>query len=439
MSFFRSLGPISEKFLRSLKRLVVNKFPKLVKRSRYAHFLHEHKVAQSALMPEKEILKKTASIALVLLVLSSINPTGYIFGESNFATQASSYLTPEDIEYNNLAQLVATEEGFLVKNMPEEGESVKVDRLDYVSHQVQRGETLELIASMYTLSPETIVWENGIVNIDTVKPGDTLSIPPANGISHIVKRGDTLLGLAVKYETDSELIKKYNLLSSGLNVGAKVFIPGGKRITTQLIAEQPKIDTTKPANKPTKIANIQTDINANIAPNYPGFEKPPAPKVAPIKGVTSSKSIVQDADPSVKPATIKSGSARPNQVAPVSSGIWGKPTDGNITQGYKRGHYALDIANRSRPAIWATAGGTVEVAGWGGAYGNYVIVDHGNGYKTLYAHNDELYVTEGDKVSKGQIISKMGNTGRVYGATGIHLHYECHKDGERINPYTCME
>ena len=126
--------------------------------------------------------------------------------------------------------------------------------------------------------------------------------------------------------------------------------------------------------------------------------------------------------------------------APASSGQWGRPTLGAVTQGYSRSHYALDIADTSKPPIWAASDGVVESAkyGWNGGYGNFIIVNHKNGYKTLYAHNETLYVKPGDMVSKGQPIARMGRTGRVRGATGIHLHYECHKGGVRINPYKCM-
>lgn len=452
---FAGLNKLSARASRLAIKYLKLKVPALSKGRHYSHFFHEHRQAQTNLMPEKLILKRTAIASITLLVLSSINPTGYIFGDSSFATEASSYLSQEDIEYNNLAQLIATDEGFLVKNMPIQEDSVVVERIDFVDHEVQRGENIETISQMYKLSPDTIIWENDIITVESVKPGDRLRIPPANGISYEVKRGDTLSGLALKYESQVDQINKYNQTgTSGLRVGSKIFIPGGKRITTQLIAAEPNAaqSSGKPSTKPTKVANIQTDINANIMPSNKGFETPPArpstpdarpnPNIAPIQGINSNKSIVQDADPSIRKPnqTIESAKKEiPNTPAPVSTGDWGKPTIGNVTQGYRRGHFALDIANRSRPAVWATSGGTVDTAGWGGAYGNYVIIDHGNGFKTLYAHNSDLYVKAGDTVAKGQVIAQMGNTGRVYGATGIHLHYECHQDGVRINPYSCME
>ena len=359
-----------------------------------------------------------------MLVISSINPVNAIFTDS-----VTPYLTEQDIAFN-MQQLIATEEGFLVKNLGANGDSVQIERLDFLDHEVQNGEDLATIAEIYQLSPETIVWENNIINIDSIKPGQILRIPPTNGISHEVKKGETVSELASKYDSNiSKILKFNNLTSTSLKVGQKVFVPDGKRITTSIVAEG-----SASKKNTTKIANLETDINANILPK--GVPKPkskdaiPKPNVAPIKGVTGTKNIVQD----------PSGNSQvPTNKAPISDGDWGMPTIGQVTQGYVRGHYALDIANREKPAVWATADGVVEVAQWnGGAYGNYIIIDHGNGYKTLYAHNEELYVEEGDTVTKGQIISKMGRTGRVYGATGIHLHYECHKEGVRINPYSCM-
>ncbi len=382
-------------------------------------------------------MRKTGIFAAGLFVISTINPAGAIFGE-----YTSPYLSQQDIAFN-MQQLVATEEGFLVKNLSVEGESVKVERLDFVDHEVQSGEDLASIASLYEISPETIVWENNIINVDSVEPGQTLRIPPTNGISHEVKRGETLSELATKYEADSNSITKYNRLSSAtLKVGQKLFVPGGKRIATNLIADNSSKEPSKSEPGTTRIANLETDINANIPPKgvpAPTKTKDPVPKpnVAPVQSVQTTKNIVKDTQ-KVNVSTNKTGTPT-NTLAPASTGDWGMPTTGKVTQGYTRGHYALDINNVDKPPVWASSGGVVEVAQWnGGAYGNYIIIDHGNGFKTLYAHNEELYVNVGDTVTKGQEIAKMGRTGRVYGVTGIHLHYECHQDGVRINPYQCM-
>ncbi|MGN0526021.1 MAG: M23 family metallopeptidase [Acutalibacteraceae bacterium] len=101
--------------------------------------------------------------------------------------------------------------------------------------------------------------------------------------------------------------------------------------------------------------------------------------------------------------------------------------------GYHRG---LDIsgADASGSLVVAGASGTVTEAGWStGGYGNYVIIDHGNGIETLYAHmlDNSLMVNEGDVVTKGQAIGRVGNTGYSFGA---HLHFEVRINGNRVNP-----
>ena len=70
-------------------------------------------------------------------------------------------------------------------------------------------------------------------------------------------------------------------------------------------------------------------------------------------------------------------------------------------------------------------------SGWGNGYGNRIIIDHGNGYRTLYAHCSELLVPTGTKVSKGQLIARVGSTGN---STGPHLHFEVILNGVKQNP-----
>ncbi|PCI24111.1 hypothetical protein COB57_05965 [Candidatus Peregrinibacteria bacterium] len=114
--------------------------------------------------------------------------------------------------------------------------------------------------------------------------------------------------------------------------------------------------------------------------------------------------------------------------------VW--PAAGKITQYFHRWHYAIDIADRGKGPINAAANGIVVKAsyGWNGGYGNMMIIDHGNGLKTLYAHNQELYFSVGDSVTQGEKIAWMGNSGRVRGVTGIHLHFEVIKNGYKKNP-----
>lgn len=94
-------------------------------------------------------------------------------------------------------------------------------------------------------------------------------------------------------------------------------------------------------------------------------------------------------------------------------------------------HEGIDIANKSGTGIYAAGKGKVTFVGYKSGYGKTVIVSHGYGFETLYAHTREILVSEGDSVEKGQLIAEMGSTGS---STGTHLHFEVHKNGELIDP-----
>lgn len=112
------------------------------------------------------------------------------------------------------------------------------------------------------------------------------------------------------------------------------------------------------------------------------------------------------------------------------------PCEGKVTSGFgrrrrRRFHKGIDIAAPRGTPIFAAAHGKVIFSGRKGGYGKTVMLDHGAGVQTLYAHNSKIEVQEGDWVSQGQQISKVGNTGR---STGPHLHYEVRLDGRPVNP-----
>lgn len=119
----------------------------------------------------------------------------------------------------------------------------------------------------------------------------------------------------------------------------------------------------------------------------------------------------------------------------AATGAFLMPTRGYVSSRYGmrngRMHRGLDIAARAGTSIKAADGGKVTYTGWKGSYGNLVEIDHGNGYVTRYAHCSTINVRRGDRVYKGQVIAKVGNTGR---STGSHLHFEVLKNGRNQNP-----
>jgi murein DD-endopeptidase MepM/ murein hydrolase activator NlpD len=94
-------------------------------------------------------------------------------------------------------------------------------------------------------------------------------------------------------------------------------------------------------------------------------------------------------------------------------------------------HSGLDFRSESGDPVRATANGTVESAGWSGGYGNMIEVDHGNGFATRYGHLSKIEVKVGQQIKIGQVIGRVGSTGR---STGPHLHYETRIDGDAVDP-----
>lgn len=287
--------------------------------------------------------------------------------------------------YDNLAidsemAFYSDQDGYIAKTMPSDGEARYLNRgSEFVTHEVQPGDTLSVIAYRYDLSMSTILWANTKLGSGNyLKLGQEIKIPPADGYGVSVSNGDTLDALVDKYEGDKEKTLAMNELGADgtLTVGSNLFIVDG---------EKPYVYVTT-----TRSNDYANTTRINTA------------------GVVAT---------------------------PTGNG-WVRPTSGSLTQGYRWGHYAYDIADRGMPPIVAADGGTVTRAdyGWNGGYGNVVEIDHGNGYKTLYAHLQEVYVVAGDSVNQGTVIGQMGATGRVYGATGIHLHFELVLNGVKINP-----
>lgn len=255
---------------------------------------------------------------------------------------------------------------------------------EVIEHSVQEGETISTISQKYNLAPETIYWENNLTDKSTIKPGDRLRILPVDGIRHKVAKGETIYTIAKKYglgdsEADAQPIVSFpfNTFADDSNfalaTGQYIFIPGG------------------------------------IKP------QPQAPVAARGRQVITT----------------------PNAGAVSATGNFVWPAAGYISQGFYWGHRAIDIASRGGGPILAADAGTVVVAGWvdNSGYGNRVMVDHGNGTVTLYAHLSVVRVKVGQTVNKGDVLGDMGSTGR---STGVHLHFEIRQGGGQLNPMSFL-
>jgi murein DD-endopeptidase MepM/ murein hydrolase activator NlpD len=246
------------------------------------------------------------------------------------------------------------------------------DRMEIITYTVQANDNIWAIAQGFGLKAETVVWANPSIekSPDLLKVGQKVLVPPVDGIYYAVKAGDTLDKLAKTYQTSVDKIV--------------AFEPNG--------LEEP-------------------------------YALTPGQMIMLVDG--RKKVVPSNYYPMTRVGRAPAG-------APTGSGRFAWPTQGILSQRYWSGHLGIDIANRTGTPIRAADDGYVVMAGrdtWG--YGNQVVIDHGNGFWTRYAHLNKIGVKAGDVVKKGQQIGTMGSTGR---STGPHLHFEVIQAGVRRNP-----
>lgn len=240
----------------------------------------------------------------------------------------------------------------------------EVPTSDQISiYVVREGDSLSTIAKIFGVSTNTIRWANDISAGGTIKPGQTLVILPISGVRHVVKSGDTLKSIIAKYKADTNEVLQYNNLKSNaiLAIGETLIIPDGE------------VATIHPSSAGVKKSS-GLKLKGTNGPNYQGY-----------------------------------------YLRPVASGY--------RSQGL-HGYNGVDIAAPYATPIVAAAGGEViisRVGGWHGGYGNYIVIAHENGTQTLYAHLSHNIVSEGQVVTRGQLIALMGSTGN---STGPHVHFE---------------
>ncbi|MEO8581620.1 MAG: M23 family metallopeptidase [Patescibacteria group bacterium] len=250
---------------------------------------------------------------------------------------------------------------------------------EIIEHTVEDGDTISSVAAKYNLHVNTILWQNNLTKDSKIKPGDKIQILPVDGIRHKVQKGETIYTIAKKYGLDES--------------------------QAQGIVDYP-------------FNEFQDDENFTLTVG---------------QWLMVPDGVKQDAAAPVAPKAVFSLRQTPNAGTVSPSGSFSWPASGILTQGYKFYHKAYDIANRGAGSILAADSGTVIVAGWpsNDGYGNRVMIDHHNGYITLYAHMSVLQVQVGQNVNKGAVIGQMGSTGH---STGTHCHFEIRHNGVLEDP-----
>ncbi len=272
-------------------------------------------------------------------------------------------------------------------------------RFDIINYRVEAGDTLFGIAGNFGLKPESILWGNYEVledNPHSLQPEQVLNIPPIDGTLHVWSEGEGLNGVADFYGVTiadildwpgNNLNPDIDLDDPPIESGTILIIPGGKREYVDWSA--PRIPRTNPT-----VASI-------LGPGFCG--------------------------------SIYDG--------PIGYGSFIWPTPLHTLSGYDyspaTNHFGIDIAGSEGHSISASDAGVIVYSGWhNGGYGNVIVIDHGNGWQTLYAHLSVIYVGCGAGVFQGTPIGLMGSTGR---SSGPHLHFEMRHDVYgRVNPWNYL-
>jgi murein DD-endopeptidase MepM/ murein hydrolase activator NlpD len=266
-------------------------------------------------------------------------------------------------------------------------------RSEVITYTVKTGDNLFKIAELYGLKPETILWGNFETledNPQMLSPEQVLNILPVDGTYYQWKEGDEIQAVADFFKVEPQAILDYSgnqidlteTISGtyGIEPGTWLIVPGGKRELKDW--GPPAISRSNPASA------------AYYGPGHCG-------------------SIYQGP-------------------IGVSTFVW--PTTERFISGYNYSaiHRGIDIGGSIGNAVYATDSGVVVYAGWSNyGYGNLIVVDHGTGWQSAYAHMNTIAVTCGQGVGQGTFIGGLGSTGN---SSGPHLHFELVYNGAKPNP-----
>jgi len=261
-------------------------------------------------------------------------------------------------------------------------------RTSTVEYVVESLDSVFEIAGKFNLEPDTIMWANYDAlqdNPDMIAVGLSLKIPPVDGVLYEWKENDTLESVAEEFNAKVEDIVMYSgnhldISNPVIEPGTTIMIPGGSREYVQWVM-------------PT-IARGNSGVSTGLQ-----------------------------------------GACDTGDGGAYGTGTFIYPTYETRCSGndYWGGHLAIDLACATGDIIVASDSGVVVYASWNGSgYGNMVMIDHGNGYQTLYAHLSSISVYCGQSVNQGNMIGSCGSTGN---STGSHLHFEVRYMGGFVSPW----
>lgn len=263
-------------------------------------------------------------------------------------------------------------------------------RVEVIEHTVVHGDSVFSIATQYHISPESLLWANYDQlndNPDMLAPDMVLNIPPVDGVYYQWQEGDSLASVSRELKANAQDIldwpgNQIDLVSEQINPGQWLMVPGGEREFRSWV-----------------IPTINRG-HAGVSTNLYG-----------------------------------SGTCEGGYDGALGTGTfgWPSPIHELVGNDYWSGHLAIDIVSSEGIEVMAADSGVVVFAGWAtGGYGYMVMIDHGNGYSTVYAHLSQVVVYCGNSVTKGQTIGYGGSSGN---STGPHLHFELRYENGFTNPW----
>lgn len=332
--------------------------------------------------------------------------------------------------------------------------AVEGETLLWLAEQEQAEEVLEMVGKHYSSESSTRklvsaeILDDVEIRSEEVLPEDIVDVETATAIitqgrekieTYVVSRGDSLWSIARSANMSENQLRdanpnlKSNVLSVGQTLNLVMAEPQINVRTVETVLTYESIPFTTSYRSSSSLWYYQS---RTAQAGVPG-RREVSYEVEFINGVeVSRKELGSRVESQPVTRIVEQGTARwPSQATgmfrwPLNSG---RISDrfGSFQSWRNQRHQGVDIAVGTGTPIYAAAGGTVETSTYHNSYGNYVIIDHGNGYKTLYAHASSLAVRVGQRVSKGDLIARVGSTGF---STGPHLHFEVRRNGNPIDP-----
>lgn len=259
--------------------------------------------------------------------------------------------------------------------------------------------------------------------------------------THEIDQGESFWSIAKKYnlKVDDLMAANPNVDPSKLQLKQKLNLVVPKPLITIATVEKARLEEKIPFEIEFEETAALFKGETQIKVQGKDGKREVVVELVKHNGVEVSRNVLEEDildDPS-KQVVLKGTKEPPPK---VGTGVLANPTRGTLTSRFGsrwgRMHTGIDIAAKIGTPIHAADGGKVVFSGTNGNYGKLIIIDHGGGMETYYAHNSKNLVSKGDKVHKGQKIGEVGNTGRT---TGAHVHFEVRKNGKPVNPLSYVK